>query len=255
VSNFCFATLALGFPYHEMAVKLAGDLSISSPDKQLFIVTDAPSRFSDCANVRARFHLRTGLFHCLNDKRFAVSWALAEADRAVFLDADTRIEGRLPATLDMTTPLTTVYTPNLLDQAKNYLLPRDREAVLKTARAFGIEPSKAWFVWDNIFAVGNDAGREHIFFATWELVTRALDFQGVPITDGYCMSIAAAVTGWRPAELGLESISAACKHTGVSAIKRTEQPPLRAIRKLEQWYRWRKYRIHTISKISSASSQ
>jgi hypothetical protein len=249
VSKFCFATLALGFQYREMAVKLASDLAEASPDKLLVVATDAPDRFRKCANVRSRFHRQTGLFHCLNDKRFPVSWALREADRAVFLDADTRIKGQLPALLNITAPLATIYTPNLLDQAEKYLLPKDREAVLRTARAFGVEPGSAWFVWDNIFSVGNDAGRERVFFATWELVTRALDFQAAPITDGYCMSIAAAVTGWRPEEGGLELIDAARSHTGVSGTNQSDRTISVALTRLKQWILWRKYRIRTIARI------
>lgn len=250
MSNFCFATLALGSPYQELALKLAADLAKSSPDTLLFVATDAPARFRECANVRSRFHRQTGLFHCLNDKRFPVSWALANADRAVFLDADSRIEGRLPPRLDITAPLATIYTPNLLEQARKYLLPKDREAVLRTASAFGVEPGEALFVWDNIFSVGKDAGRERVFFATWELIKRALDFQGAPITDGYCMSIAAAVTGWQPAETGLELINSARGHIEVSAAKRTDHTISSAFRRFKQWYRWRKYRICTVTRIS-----
>jgi hypothetical protein len=249
VSNFCFATLALGSRYQEMAIKLAADLAKSSPDKVLFVATDAPDRFRACANVRTRFHRQTGLFHCLNDKRFPVSWALADADRVVFLDADSRIEGKLPARLDIAAPLATIYTPNLLDQGKKYLLPKDCESVLRTARAFGVEPGEAWFVWDNIFSVAKDAGRERVFFATWELITRALDFQGAPITDGYCMSIAAAVTGWRPAEAGLELINASRSHAEVGATERSNRTISSASRRFRQWYRWRKYRIRTITRI------
>jgi hypothetical protein len=249
VSNFCFATLALGFPYQEMAIKLAEDLANSSPGTLLFVATDAPARFRTCVNVRSRLHRQTGLFHCLNDKRFPVLWALDESDRAVFLDADSRIEGQLPARLDITAPLASIYAPNLFEQASKYLLPKHREAVLRTARAFGVEPGEACFVWDNIFSIGKDAGRERVFFATWELITRALDFQGAPITDGYCMSIAAAVTGWRPAETGLELINSVRSHTEVSAKKRSDRMISSALKKLKQWYRWRKYRRGAITRI------
>lgn len=227
----------------------SGDLAEASPDRLLFVATDAPDRFRECPNVRSRFHRRTGLFHCLNDKRFPVYWALGEAERAVFLDADTRIEGQIPDCLNITSPLATIYTPNLLEQAKKYLPRKDREAVLRTARSFGVEPGAARFVWDNIFSIANDAGRERVFFATWELITRALDFQAAPITDGYCMSIAAAVAGWRPAESGLESIDAARRHAGVSAANRSDEALSRSLKRLKQWILWQKYRISTITKI------
>jgi hypothetical protein len=105
------------------------------------------------------------------------------------------------------------------------------------------------FVWDNIFAVGKDGGRERVFFAAWELITQALDFRGSPITDGYCMSIAAAVTGWRPADAGLELIDATRRHAGISSAMSSERSFCSGLKRFRQWYLWRRYRNDTTTRI------
>ena len=158
MSDFCFATLALGKPYRERAKLLARDLETFAPGKSLVVATDGPQDFDGLPNVRTHPHRQTGLFRCLNDKRFALSAALdRHAAAAIFVDADTRIQEALPKDVEFNSPITTIYTPNLAEQAEKWLLPRDRSAVLDAARRFGLDHWGDETVWDNLFAVSRDA--------------------------------------------------------------------------------------------------
>lgn len=245
-SDFCFATLALRKPYREMAKLLAQDLHTFAPGIPLVIATDDPQTFDGLPNVHTHPHRQTGLFRCLNDKRFALAAALEHhAATAVFVDADTRIHEALPASLELASPIATVYTPNLAEQAEKYLLPHDRQAVLEAARHFGLDPQNTKFVWDNLFAVSRDRGRERVFLNVWGTVTTLFDFQGVSITDGYCMSIAAGVAGWVPSEAGLQPFDHARHHEEASAVN----PPgrlARLQRRMIDWWCWRCFRRGTL---------
>lgn len=211
-ADFCFSTLALGAPYRARALTLARDLANHAPGKELVALTDCVESFSSQANVAAIAHERTGLFHCLNDKRFAVAAGLRRHEATVFVDADTRFNSTLPSVLPACVPLLTTYTPNLGEQIAHWLPPREGRAVNLLARRFGVAPPAARFVMDNLFAVRRDAGRERVFLNVWNLVTALLDFHGVSIGDGYCISIAAAVTGWLPACDGFEEFDKLRRH-------------------------------------------
>ncbi len=241
-SDFCFATLALGKPYRDMAKLLAGDLKTFAPGIPLVVATDAPEEFAGLCDVHPYPHRQTGLFRCLNDKRFAIAAALEHhAASTIFVDADTRIHEALPAQVTFPSPITTIYTPNLAEQVEKWLLPRDRQAVLDAAHGYSLDPRNIKFVWDNLFSVSRQEGREKTFLETWGKVTTAFDFQGVSITDGYCMSIAAGVAGWTPADTGLQSFDHARHHAEASTL----QPPGRLAarwRRLIDWYRWRRFR-------------
>jgi len=254
-SDFCFATLALGKPYREMAQALSADLFAFAPGETLVIATDCPADFSGCANVRAFRQEQTGFFRCVNDKRFAIAFALDHcAETAVFIDADTRIHRELPGEISVDSPITTVWAPNLEEHAVKWLLPKDRDAVLRAAKVFGIDPSAGKLVWDNLFAVSRDRDRHRVFVKTWEIITRLFDFQGISIGDGYCMGIAAAVVGWIPGETGLKPFDDAREHSGVGQITTTADLHSRLASRAIMWCRRLKFRRKIIASVSRAQS-
>jgi hypothetical protein len=232
-----------------MALLLSDDLRRHAAGKQLIIATDLPDEFNDRQNVRAFRHARVGLFHCINDKRYAMSYALENHARAaVFFDADTRIHEALPPKLETRSPLATIYAPNLADQMEKYLSKRERAVVGQAARMFGLEPQRMLFVWDNLFALTCDQGREKVFFGTWRVLTSFFDFQGVSITDGYCMALAAAVTGWMPLEDGLQKIEQARSHAQASE-HRASPLFVRALTRMTTWLRWKRFRREMLRKL------
>jgi hypothetical protein len=250
-AELCFVTLALGAPYRLMALRLSEDLRRYAPGKQLVVATDLPAEFYGRENVRAFAHARVGLFSCINDKRCAISFALENhAKTALFLDADTRIHQALPPEVEVKAPLMTVYAPNLADQMEKYLSKRDRTAVAQAAQLFGVEPRSTLFVWDNLFAVTCDSDREKVFFGTWFVLTSFFDFQGVSITDGYCMALAAAVTGWTPLEDGLQKFEKARSHAGASEC-RASPLLIRALTRMTTWRRWKSFRRKTLRKLQA----
>jgi hypothetical protein len=252
-TGFCFASLALGRSYRDMAKLLASDLARFAPDQILVIATDAPEEFAACANVRTLAHRQVGLFRCINDKRFAISFALANyAETVIFIDADTRVIGELPGEIRMDSPIATVWTPNLAEHAESWLGPKEKRSFQRTARAFGSDPATAKFIWDNLFAVRRDQGRERVFLQIWGLVTQSFDFQGANITDGYCMSIAASVVGWNPSEDGLQPIDRMRLHAAASSVSKKSLFS-RLLSRVTLWWRWRKWRSKMIASLNLSS--
>lgn len=248
-ADFCFATLALGKPYRDMALLLAGDLEKYAPGKLLVVATDAPGDFSACANVKAYPHQRTGLFRCINDKRFAIEHALAgHADTAVFLDADTRITKNLPREIDFNSKISAIWTPDFAEHTAKWMLPKASQGVLDACRSMGVDPASILFVWDNLFAVSRDSGRERIFIKVWGHLTQFFDFQGISVTDGYCMSIAAAVAGWIPSERGMKVFEEAREHAEASVAPRGSAPQ-RLFASLAMKWRWLKFRRSLIASL------
>jgi len=238
-----------------MARLLASDLATFAPDHSLVVATDAVEEFKDCPNVFAYQQARTGFFRCINDKRFAVSFALQHhAEEVVFIDADTRIHKNLPEQVSSQAKIVTVYTPLLAEQANQELPPKCARAVNAAARSFGIDPTCTKFVMDNIFAVKRDNGREKIFLEVWNLVTRLFDFQGVNITDGYCMSIAAAVAGWSPSDNGLGAFAEATLHHKASISEKRRHPLYRAIRLVVQWSQLMRHRHQIVRSTRNPTS-
>jgi hypothetical protein len=237
-------------PYRDMAKLLASDLATYAPDYALVVATDAVEDFKEYANVFAYHHHRTGLFACYSDKRFAVSHALeSHAEEVVFIDADTRVHENLPSRVESDAKIVAAYAPQLAEQAQKWLLPKSGRAVLTAARAFGIDPAQTKFVLDNIFAVKRDHGREKVFIEVWGLVTRLFDFEGVDISDGYCMSIAAAVTGWIPSDTGLEPFIKLTDHHEVSHLVKKPGPLAKAVRKALWQPKLLKHRLKVIRSI------
>jgi hypothetical protein len=246
----CFVTLALGRSYRAMASTLAEDLARHAPGTLLVVGADIPADFAGRANVRAYPHERRGLFRCINDKRFPISIALRNhADTAIFLDADTRIRQTLPTHFAIQTPISTIWAPNLAEQMAKWLPPRERAFVKSAALSFGVVPETVPFVWDNLFAISRDDGRESVFLATWGLLTTLFDFQGVSITDGYCMAIAAAATGWVPAEKGLQEIENARVHAEASHADHAAGMVAGIWRRAAEWWRWRRFRRQVLYQI------
>jgi len=254
-SRLCFATLAFGKSYRDMAKLLASDLAAFAPDHSLVIATDAVEEFKGCANVIAYPQRRTGFFRCINDKRFAVLFALDNhAQEAVFIDADTRIRQNLPTQVGSDAKIVTVYTPLLAEHAHQWLEPRRARAVIAAARSFGIDPGGTKFIMDYIFAVKSDKGREKIFVQIWDMVTRLFDFEGVSIADGYCMSIAAAVAGWVPSDTGLEPFAQAIDHAQASTLSKKPKLLTRAVRRGVQWSQLMLHRQQVIRSIKIPAS-
>ncbi len=251
-SSFCFATLALRKPYREMARALAEDLVRFAPGKLLVIATDEPREFADLQNVRAHPHRQVGLFRCINDKRFALAIALEQyASTVIFIDADSRVRETLPQEFCLTSPLATTYTPNLGEQMEKYLLPKEGKIVSQIARTFGVDISATPFVWDSSFAISRDNGREKVFFQVWGILTRLFDYHGAWITDGYCMALAAQVTGWTPSDKGLEEFDRCKHHAEVSAAGRNDAAWARALRRISAWSRWVRYRRQILKAVIS----
>jgi hypothetical protein len=249
-SDLCYATLAFGKPYRDMARQLAADLTLHAPDHALVIATDAVDDFKDCPNVVAFHQDRTGFFRCINDKRFAVAHALDhQAAEVVFIDADTRITKTLPVKVGTDAKIASMASPMLAEQARNYLLPEYTRAVIAAARSFGLDPENTRFVMDSLFAVKRDQGREKVFIHVWDLVTRFFDFQGFNIPDAFCITIGAAVAGWAPTDKGMDGFQEAIAHREISQEDAKPSRLFRALKRGGEWARWLKHRRKVLASL------
>jgi hypothetical protein len=251
-TDLCYATLAFGQPYRDMARQLASDLDVHAPGRALVIATDAVGDFAACGNVVAFAQARTGFFRCVNDKRFAVAHALEhQAAEVVFIDSDTRITQALPLRVGTDAKIASVYSPMIGPQARMYLLPHYAEAVLAAARSFGLDPEQTRLVMDSMFAVKRDQGREKVFIHVWDLVTRYFDFQGMFIADAFCISIGAAVAGWVATDQGMAGFQAAIAHDEISRKDATPSPLSRVLKRGVTWARWLQYRRQVLHALKS----
>ncbi len=209
-SDVCLCTLAINAPYRQRARLLCADAS----DSDWVVVTDAPADFSDlgvrtvhrepsgpmAADYLARLP-PTGESRgaaAYHDKRFAVQAALERHDTAIFLDADSRIDG-LPQMRSFrpglaVLPVVRKSIADHLQTVGSWRLP----AFLELARDLMGDPIaiyRAAWCHETCYAVTKD-GNERRFFWAWERAAAFLQAHGVHSGEGGVMGLAAAFAGW-----------------------------------------------------------
>jgi hypothetical protein len=226
--TFCFCTLAIHAPYRRRARMLCAD---TAPAPWV-ILTDEPREFADLP-VRAIRHAPTGPMAvdylerlgptgegrgaaAYHDKRFALRAALQDYDTAIFLDADSRIDG-LPALGSFPPGLAVVPVVRNsiaahLATCGSWRLP----AFVALARDLMGDPDvlhTARWCHETCYAVTRD-GNERRFLSAWD---RAADFmrgQGLYSGEGGVMGLAAAYAGWTIDYDALAPIDAVLQHEG-----------------------------------------
>jgi hypothetical protein len=196
------------------------------------VLTDEPDDFADLP-VRAIRHTPTGPMAvdyltrlpptggergsaAYHDKRFALIAALEDFETAIYLDADSRISGRLsfggfPSGIAVPSDITNSISghlnlwgswriPVFVDLAR-YLTGNDD--VLHTAR----------WCQENVFALTRD-GRESRFFDAWGRAADFLQERGVFSGEGGVIGLAAACAGWDVDYKVLSGIGSSIRHEG-----------------------------------------
>lgn len=204
-AKFCFCTLAFGKNYCNLALLLAKDLEKYSPNTPLIILTDRPNNFSNQPNVLAFKHQQQSvkLYH---DKRFAIAQGLSLFNSCIFLDADMRILAPVPQDMQW------IQTPGINARACD-IMPKKYAKVLtgiansKQIKEFQVisnvaqklnlelDADNVKFVYEYLFTVTKDAGKEMEFLNQWEMIAAYCELNGVYDGEGNAIGLAAAKAG------------------------------------------------------------
>lgn len=206
----CYCTLAIHPPYRERARKLFGALRAPLA----VVLTDEPADFSGCgvsafalepSGPMAKDYLEklppTGeewgaaAYH---DKRFALAAALKVSQTAIYLDADTRVNGPLPR-VEFPKGLSVLPTirstvAKHLEHYGTWREPHFRELCRQLTGKEDVFFSAPW-CQENLMVIRAD-GREHEFFKIWGIAASFLQARGVFSGEGGVIGLAAFLSGW-----------------------------------------------------------
>jgi hypothetical protein len=202
--KFCFATLAVGKAYRNLALLLAKDIEKYSPNTSFLVLTDSPKSFSNQKNVIAVQHRQ--YFYCDNDKKFLIEKALSMFESCICIDADMRILAPIPQDLKWLPGITARSCASLVKHNQIMInkgeIPRsskvrDFDYIKKMAQKLdlNIENEDITFIYENLFVVTKDSGKEVEFLKLCEMISRYFDVHGVYIGVGSAMGLAAAKVG------------------------------------------------------------
>ncbi len=200
--NFCFATLAIGKIYRELAQKLALGLEKFSPGTKLIILTDKPRDFNHNSNILIFKHVQQSPLFPYNDKRWVLEKALQEFPTVVYVDADAQIVDYFPNDIN--------WPPGIVidhDTQRRFLAvvkkhcPQDLHLFEKVSHKIGLKDSleTILFPTQSLYVITRDDGKEQEFLRNWDLIARYLQVHRCSTaSDGYAMGLAIARVGWIP---------------------------------------------------------
>lgn len=190
--EFCFATLALGKKYRALASLLAKDIEKYSPNTYFVVLTDYPTDFKNNPNVRAFKHRQQGV-KCWHDKRFVIAKALQMFNTCIFINADMRILGEVPADIKWLPGITARSGCSIIKHNKNksnaFVLIED------VAKTMDIDLQQAKWINEFLFIVKKDEGKEMEFLRLWEIMAHYFELNKVHSGEGNAIGLAAVKAG------------------------------------------------------------
>lgn len=210
--DFCFCTLAFGKKYRDLAKQLATDLALYSLGTTLVVCTDQPKDFQNLANVLAFKQGREGVDYCYNDKRFALKKALEHFRVAIFVDADTRITGKVPEKVWPPGMTCEGFVP-ILEHPPNQSVPGRKQTIQRLAEKLNLSLAQVSFVQESLFVIARDEGKEKAFIQAWGRIGRYFEIQNVKTKDGNPIGLAAAQVGWRIQDEGWPELAQIRQHS------------------------------------------
>ncbi|MFH7027679.1 MAG: hypothetical protein ACHBN1_20340 [Heteroscytonema crispum UTEX LB 1556] len=228
--KFCFCTLAFGKKYRALALLLAQDIEKFSPNTSFVVLTDSPGDFSKQSNVKAFKHKQQGV-KCYHDKRFAIAKALSMSNACIFIDADMRILAAVPQDMQW------IQVPGIAARAcdvmsKKYAkvfngtadakLCKEYKVSKKAAQKLNVEleNENVKFVYEYLFTVTKDSGKEIEFLKQWEILANYYELNGVYDGEGNAIGLAAAKAGLQTRWSDMEGISFFKDRTELIRIKK-----------------------------------
>jgi len=215
--EFCFCSLALGQKYRSLALLLAKDIEKYSPHTSFIVLTDHPSDFNQQSNVRAFKHRQQGVL-CYHDKRFVIAKALSMFNSCIFIDADMRILAPVPQDMEWVripglTARVCEFMPEryakVFDRTANVKLCREFKVTEKATEKFNLEleNDQVKFVYEFLFAITKDSGKEIDFLNYWDVLARYFELNGIYDAEGNAIGLAAAKAGLRVRWSAMDGVS------------------------------------------------
>jgi hypothetical protein len=203
--EFCFCTLALGKRYRALALLLAKDIEKYSPNISFVVLTDNPNDFSKQPNIKAFKHKKQGI-NCYHDKRFVVAKALSLFDSCIFMDADMRILApvlqnmewiRVPGIAARGCDVMPKKYAKVFNGIADGKLCKEFQVTKKAAQKLNLEleNEKVRFVYEYLFTVTKDSGKEIEFLNYWDILANYFELNGVYDGEGNAIGLAAAKAG------------------------------------------------------------
>lgn len=196
--NICYTTLAIGYEYNKYAQLLAKDVVRLSPNTPIVILTDRPQLFSKDLHVTAVKHnvQSVGIFH---DKLCCIEKCFENYDCCIFIDADCRLIENMAISRDWKPGLTAKTHWNLHKHInpKGVLSPKRelrRELVYEIAKDIEISIEQCKFVYEAIFTIRKDNGKEKEFLKIWKQIRNYFESNGIFDGEGVAMGLAAYKT-------------------------------------------------------------
>ena len=197
--NFCFCTLALGKKYRALALLLAKDIEVHSPNTYFVIFTDCPQQFSKYPHVLAFEHKQQGV-KCYHDKRFPIAKALSLFNSCIFMDSDMRILAPVKDLQWLLSP--GISARACIDISKKFakgFLTKNKaeiktfEVAKKATSQLNLDAQ--WenikFVHEYLFAITKDSGKEIEFLRQWDTLANYFELNGIYHGEGIAIGLAA----------------------------------------------------------------
>jgi hypothetical protein len=202
--NFCFCTYAGGEIYRSLAKNLINDINTYSPGTPLIIFTDKSEEFSQYNNVLVFKHQRKGVLH-YHERRFAIAKALSMFNSCMYIDADVRICAPVPDRqwLPGITARSCTNMVKHFQERMNSTNPGSAdvsqkfEFLKRMAQKLhvDIEIEKVTWIYEFLFVVTRDSGREIEFLKNWEKLALYAELNGLHKHPAYAMGLAATNAG------------------------------------------------------------
>jgi hypothetical protein len=203
--GFCFCTLAFGKKYRALALLLANDLTKYSPHTSFVVLTDNEEDFRHHPQILAFKHRQQSV-KCYHDKRFAIAQALSLFNSCIYIDADMRILAPVPQSPEwlqvpgITARACEVMTKKyakVLAGTVDAKLGRELKITQQAAQKLNLEfaDEKIKFVYEYLFAVTKDSGKEIEFIKQWENIAHYFELNGIYDGEGNAIGLAAAKAG------------------------------------------------------------
>ena len=193
--RLCYTTLAIGYEYNKYAQLLAKDVARLSPNIPIVILTDRPNFFHQDLHVTAVKHniQSVGIFH---DKLCCIEKCFENYDSCIFIDADCRLIGNMAMSRNWKPGLTakTHWSLQKHINPKGVLSPKKelrRELVYEIAKEFEISLEQGKFIYEGIFTIRKDNGKEVEFLKIWKQIRDYFESNGIFDGEGVAMCLAA----------------------------------------------------------------
>lgn len=203
-------TLALGDQFVTHAILLANDLHTYHPNNKFFVLTDKPEVFVGFNNVVVLPHKFSGVRRCYHDKRFVIEKMLQQADSCLFLDADSRLLGKIDFSefLAEDTFITCLHSKNL--QEKMHLavemtgkrVGRRLKILTDLAKLLGVDFSKITFVQEPFLVFQSRYGDVSRFFAVWDFCAAYTAMRFFEFSEGSSIGMSVEMIGAKISTLG-----------------------------------------------------